>query len=294
MKDTTPQSILGILAALVLAGLIGWAGSQGSVTLGGLPVFGLCVVMALLIQWLVFVHAWRNRTETYFDLTGSLTYVSLALFACLVTDVTASGILIAVLIVIWATRLGSFLYARVRRDGFDRRFNRIKTNFAQFLMTWTLQGLWVTVTAGAGLAAITSAAAAPLGAWGLVGLLLWLAGFVIEVVADEQKKKFRSDPTNRDSYISSGIWAWSRHPNYFGEIVLWTGIALIAVPHLSGWQYLTLISPVFVFVLLNYISGVRMLEVRAERRWGKDPEFQAYRARTPVLVPRPPKATGAA
>ncbi len=294
MKKITLQSILGIVGALGVAGAIGWAGSQGSTSLGGLPVFGLCAVVALAIQWLVFTHAWRHKTETYFDLTGSLTYISLAIFAFLVSEMTARGILITTLIVVWAVRLGSFLFARVRRDGFDRRFNKIKTNFAQFLMTWTLQGLWVTVTAGAGVAAIASTANVPLGPWAAAGAGLWLFGFAIEVVADEQKKAFRADPANRDSFISGGIWSWSRHPNYFGEIVLWTGVALIAVPHLSGWQYLTLISPIFVFVLLNYISGVKMLEVRANRRWGDDPQYRNYKARTPVLFPRPPKSVHAA
>jgi steroid 5-alpha reductase family enzyme len=114
-------------------------------------------------------------------------------------------------------------------------------------------------------------------------------GFLFEAVADDQKRRFRANPANEGRFIASGLWAWSRHPNYFGEITLWFGIALVALPALSGWQYATLISPVFVYLLLTRISGIPLLEARAKKRWGDEPAFQAYRARTPVLFPRPPK-----
>jgi steroid 5-alpha reductase family enzyme len=117
-------------------------------------------------------------------------------------------------------------------------------------------------------------------------LFVWIVGFTVEVVSDRQKRRFRQDPANAGRFITTGLWAWSRHPNYFGEIVLWLGIALIALPALSGWQYVTLISPLFVYLLLSRVSGIPPLESRAEERWGNDPEFQAYKARTPVLFPR--------
>ncbi|MBC8187024.1 MAG: DUF1295 domain-containing protein, partial [Proteobacteria bacterium] len=122
-----------------------------------------------------------------------------------------------------------------------------------------------------------------------LGGFLWVAGFAIEVAADQQKRRFRADPSNRERFIRSGLWAWSRHPNYFGEIILWIGIALIALPVLSGWQLATLISPVFVYVLLTRISGIPLLETRAKKKWGKDPDFAAYMRSTPVLFPRPPR-----
>jgi steroid 5-alpha reductase family enzyme len=114
-------------------------------------------------------------------------------------------------------------------------------------------------------------------------------GFAIEVAADQQKRRFRADSSNRDGFIQSGLWAWSRHPNYFGEIALWIGIALIALPVLSGWQLATLISPVFVYLLLTRISGVPLLEARANKKWGEDPNFVAYMRSTPALFPRPPR-----
>jgi steroid 5-alpha reductase family enzyme len=137
---------------------------------------------------------------------------------------------------------------------------------------------------------MTSAQGRPLGAFAALGTLAWAAGFVIEVVSDGQKRRFRDDPANRGRFIQSGLWAWSRHPNYFGEILLWSGIAMVALPALSGWQHATLISPIFVYVLLTRISGIPMLESRARKRWGDEPEYRAYKARTPSLLLRRPRA----
>ena len=281
----------GIVAALVVASGIAWAGSQHSVMVAGVPLFLLCVGLAFVVQWLVFIPAFIFQTEKYFDLTGSLTYISVTLLALALTGASdPRSLLIGAFVTLWAIRLGSFLFRRIMKDGEDKRFRSIKPDFLQYLMTWTIQGLWVSVTYAAGLAAITSATPVAPDLFLLVGLILWLAGFTIEVAADLQKSRFRAQEENRNRFIQSGLWAWSRHPNYFGEIVLWLGIAVMALPVLQGWQYVCLISPVFVIFLLTKISGVRMLEARARKQWGEEVEYQSYKARTPVLVPRPPKA----
>ncbi len=281
-------SLGGIAAAVLIASGIGFAGSRGGLQLGGMPLFVVCGGAGFLIQWLCFVPAFIYQTERFYDLVGSLTYISMATTVLVLADsLDGRKLLIGALVIIWAARLGFFLYSRVREDGHDSRFVRIKPNFLQFLMTWTLQGLWVFVTFAAGLAAMTTAHEAPLGTIGLIGTAVWMSGFFIEVVADQQKRAFRREPANKTKFIQHGLWALSRHPNYFGEILLWIGIAIIAYPVLAGWQLITLISPVFVFCLLTFVSGVRMLEHRANRRWGEDPGYQAYRARTPVLILKP-------
>jgi steroid 5-alpha reductase family enzyme len=145
----------------------------------------------------------------------------------------------------------------------------------------------VTFTLAAALAAITTTTRKELDLLAVVGFLIWVFGFAIEVTADTQKSRFRADPKNKGRFIQTGLWAWSRHPNYFGEIVLWIGVAIIALPVLRGWQWVTLISPVFVALLITRISGVPMLEKRADERWGGQEEYEAYRERTPVLIPRP-------
>ena len=275
-----------IIAILVVGSAITWAGSQESLVAGGLPIFAICAGFSFVVNWLVFIPAYTLQTEKYFDLTGSLTYLSiLALSLALVASPEPRAILLAAMIAAWALRLGSFLFLRIHAAGSDGRFDRIKPNFLWFLMAWTLQGLWVLLTMSCALAAITSATPAPLGLPALVGFALWVVGFAVEVTADRQKTAFRADPANRDRFITTGLWAHSRHPNYLGEITLWVGVALVSLPVLSGWSFVTLISPVFVFVLLTRISGIPLLEGRANKKWGDDPEFQAYLARTPRLVP---------
>ncbi len=186
---------------------------------------------------------------------------------------------------VWAVRLGSFLFIRVKRDGKDNRFTVMKTKFWWFLFTWTIGGLWVFITMAAGLAAMTSTKVVPLGWFALIGIFLWLEGFLVEVVADHQKNRFRSKKENQGRFINEGLWSFSRHPNYYGEITLWLGIAFIAFPVLQGWQLLTLISPIFVYILLTRISGVTMLERRADKKWRDDPEYQRYKETTSSLIP---------
>ena len=281
-------SLIGIAACIAIATAIGFAGSDGGITLGRLPVFMLCGFAAFVIQWLMFVPAYRFQTEKYYDLTGSLTYTSLAIGALIASGSSEPGaILICCVVLIWAVRLGSFLFVRIQADGKDVRFDKIKPNFMRFLMTWTLQGLWVFITFAAGLAAITSGKPHPISTLVVVGALMWLFGFSIEVIADRQKSKFRQTAQNRETFIRHGLWRWSRHPNYFGEIFLWAGVAVMAYPVLSGWQYVTLISPIFVYLLLTQVSGVKMLEARGRKRWGENEEYQHYLKTTPALMLNP-------
>jgi steroid 5-alpha reductase family enzyme len=155
-------------------------------------------------------------------------------------------------------------------------------------MTWSIQGLWVTFSLAAALAVITSVERATLDLFAVIGVLVWIIGFSIEVIADRQKSQFRADPSNEGKFINSGLWSWSRHPNYFGEIVLWIGVAIIALPVLQGWQWVTMISPVFITLLLTRISGVPMLEKRADEKWGGQEDYEEYKKNTSVLIPLPP------
>jgi steroid 5-alpha reductase family enzyme len=203
-------------------------------------------------------------------------------------DVGGRSVLLLALVVIWAVRLGTFLFRRIMKEGKDARFDEIKVSFARFLLTWTLQGLWVSFTLAAALAAITTTVRQDLGVFALVGFVVWAVGIGIEALADAQKSRFRAQPENQGQFIDTGLWAWSRHPNYFGEIVLWIGVAIIALPVLRGWQWVTLISPVFVTLLITRVSGVPMLEKRADEKWGGQEDYEAYKENTPVLIPWPP------
>jgi steroid 5-alpha reductase family enzyme len=288
MSDEARRSIIGIAAAVVIGVLVALAGSDGSTTIGWAAVFAVCALLAYVINWAVYVPSALAQTERYFDLTGSATYLAVTAVAiALSDDLDARAVIAAAMVAIWALRLGTYLFRRVRREGRDGRFDEIKVDPLRFFMTWTLQGLWVLLTIASALAIITSLERREMGWFAIVGIVIWVFGFAIEVIADQQKSAFRRDPANQGRFITSGLWAWSRHPNYFGEIALWTGIAIMAVPVLSGWRWVVLISPVFVTLLLTRVSGIPMLEARAQKRWGDDADFQEYVRTTPVLIPRP-------
>jgi steroid 5-alpha reductase family enzyme len=288
-ENNNAQSIIAVAIAIVVGALISLAGSDGGDRVGSLPLFALCGALAFAINWAAFIPAALKQTEHFYDLVGGITYISVTLVAVLLAgDLDLRSTLVAAMVMVWALRLSLFLFRRIAKAGKDDRFDQIKTKPLRFLMAWTLQGLWVLLTAAAALAVITGGAREPLGVVGIVGIAIWAAGMLIEIVADRQKSNFKANPDNAGRFINVGLWAWSRHPNYFGEIVLWIGMAIVAVPVLQGWQWATLISPVFVAFLLMKVSGVPLLEAKADKRWGGQDDYEQYKRRTPVLVPKPP------
>lgn len=294
MKKNNRSSYILFPILIVIGALVAMAGSQSGATLGGFPIFALLVGLAFLIQWLAFIPAYLFQTEKFFDLIGSLTYISVVgaavCYSRYSTELDARSILLAALVIIWALRLGTFLFARIQKAGKDDRFDEIKPSFIRFLNFWTVQGLWVTLTAAPALIGITTVVRKDLDVFAIFGFLVWLFGFSFEVIADYQKSRFNSDPTNKGMFIRTGLWARSRHPNYFGEILLWIGIAIIAVPVLQGWQWVAMISPLFVILLLTRVSGIPQLEKKAENKWGGQGDYKTYKRDTPVLIPRLTKA----
>ena len=257
----------------------------------GIQLVFNAVFLAFAIQWIAFIPAYIFQTEKFYDLTGSLTYLSVIWYSLAVSsdqfaNLNVANIAIVLLISLWAIRLGSFLFMRIHHDGEDKRFRSIKPSASQFFMTWTLQGLWVSLCSMCALTAISSNTGVVINAFFYIGLGVFILGFCAEVIADMQKSAFKAIPENKDRFITSGLWAKSRHPNYFGEIVLWTGIAVMSLSSLEGLQYLTLISPIFTYLLLVYVSGVRLLEARGDVKWGDDEEYKKYKESTPVLFPK--------
>ena len=290
MKSNNRGSYILFPILLVIGALVALAGSQGGATLGGVPVFTILVGLAFLIQWLVFIPAYLFQTEKFYDLTGSITYISVIGVAVCYSRYSialdARSILLAVLVTVWALRLGTFLFGRIQKAGKDDRFDEIKPSFIRFLNAWTIQGLWVTFTAATALVGITTLSRKELDLFALVGFLIWVFGFAFEVIADSQKSRFNADSTNKGKFIRTGLWSRSRHPNYFGEILLWVGIAIIAAPVLQGWQWVAMISPIFVTFLLTRVSGIPMLEKKADKKWGGQEDYESYKKNTPVLIPR--------
>ncbi len=285
------KSILVVIVVTIFAfGFAALAGT-GSVEAFGYSAFFLCAVLAMAVNWLVFIPSAAAKSDKFYDTIGAVTYLSVTAFAAWAAwPLDWRGIVIAVMVAIWCIRLGSFLYIRIHAmGGTDSRFEKIKVNPARFLVAWTLQGLWVLLTASAALVAITATDRAPIGVFFWLGAAVWLLGITFEAVADAQKSAFKKDPANKGKFINVGLWKWSRHPNYFGEITLWTGILIMALPVLSGWSWLVVISPIFVTLLLTKVSGINLQEKQAKERWGDDPAYQEYRKNTPALIPSPPK-----
>lgn len=284
------KSSVTVVISFCLALALAWATGQAGQVVANWPVMVWLVLFAFAVQWLVFFHSWRAQTDRFFDATGSATYILGTMLALLLVDHLAPrGWLLAAMVILWAGRLGTFLFLRTRRSGGDSRFAEILPNPLRLFSVWTIQGLWVSVTALAAWTGITAAADAPLGWLTWLGCGVWALGWGLELVADAQKSRFRRDPANRGEFIRSGVWRWSRHPNYFGEIVLWTGVSLVAIPVLRGWQWLAVSSPLFVTLLLTQVSGIPLLEKQADQRWGGRSDYQDYKARTSVLVPWPPR-----
>jgi len=286
MKTTDRNALIAFPILILIGVLVALAGSQGGALIFGVPLFALSVGLAFLIQWLAFIPAYLLQTEKFFDLTGSITYISvIAIAVFFSTGVDARSILLAAMVVIWAIRLGTFLFGRIKKAGKDDRFDEIKPSFIRFLNVWTIQGLWVTFTMAAALVAITTTARKELDLFAIVGFLVWVFGFAIEIVADSQKSRFNANPDNKGKFIQTGLWSRSRHPNYFGEIVLWIGVAIVALPVLQGWQWVAMISPVFVTLLLTRVSGIPLLENKSDKKWGGQEDYESYKKRTPVLIP---------
>ncbi len=280
------RALIAVPIVVIISGLVGWAVSYGSAAVAGAPVPLWAIGLVFAINWVAFVPAYLLQTERFFDLTGSLSYLAAAgLALALSPNPDLRAWLTFVFVYVWAIRLGAFLFSRVHADGGDGRFDEIKPDPWRFFVVWTIQSMWVTLTLAAALVSLTAAERVPVGWLTWLGVAIWVFGFGYEVVADAQKRAFRANPANQGRWIEVGLWRWSRHPNYFGEITLWVGILVIAMPVLTGWNWVAVISPIFVTLLLTRVSGVPMLTERAKKRWGDDPDFQAYLRRTPMLIP---------
>jgi steroid 5-alpha reductase family enzyme len=281
------KNIFAITVFLICIGLINVAGQNIEIEIRGMNAFTFILIIAVLLQVIFFIPSFLLKTEKYYDLVGSLTYITtVSLAYSSVKDKTMIDSIIYFYVMVWALRLGIYLFRRVRNDGKDVRFEKAKRHFFWFLQYWMGQALWVSLTACAAIIAILSPEEDTLPVLAMVGMALWLSGFAIESISDYQKRVFRKENNPSEAFIHTGLWARSRHPNYFGEITLWTGIAVIALNTLTGIEYVTLISPVFVYILLTRMSGVNLLERIADERYGHLEEYQRYKRNTPVLVPK--------
>ena len=242
------------------------------------------------LQLIGFIPSFYLKSEKYYDLFGGLTFVSSILLMLFLkfkinSDLNIREIILASCVLLWTIRLSFFLFQRVKRVGKDVRFDNLKLSFSKFLLAWMTQGLWVFICLFPILVVFSSPTNNEI-TYFAFGSLTYLIGLVIEIIADYQKTIHNKLNNKKHKFISSGLWSKSRHPNYFGEFLIWTGITIICFPVFSGFKYLAFITPIFIYFLLNYISGVNLLEERAKEKWGKDPEYLKYLKTTPKFFPK--------
>ena len=244
------------------------------------------VLFIFLVHLLIFVPSYFFQTEKFFDLTGTISYISSVLFIFFksntVESINLGSLALSTFIIIWSLRLGIFLFLRIKKAGKDRRFNEIKKSFSWFFMTFSVSGMWVTICSICALTGIANGII--FSSTTIIGIIIFIIGFTIEIIADSQKTKFRANDDNKDKFITSGLWKYSRHPNYLGEIILWLGISLISFSSLEGFQYITLISPIFTYLLLVNVSGINLLEKSGKKKWGHLESYKIYKKNTPRLI----------
>ncbi|MFL2982787.1 MAG: DUF1295 domain-containing protein [Candidatus Neomarinimicrobiota bacterium] len=285
------KDYFNVLIVFFLGLIVSIAGSDNGLYYGRYPVLVICLMVSFFVHWLAFIPAYIRRTEKFYDISGTIAYICVLFTVLVLTKSVSGGVLnfrswlVIILVSVWALRLGFFLFIRVLKAGEDRRFREVKQKFSAFLVWWTISALWVFFTTVNALVMIINNVDYYDDYFLYIGLLLWVVGFSFEVIADEQKRRFRSKPLNQEKFISSGLWSISRHPNYFGEILLWIGMSVIAYPTLQGWQYASLISPIFIYLLITRISGVNLLEEYADKKWGDNKDYEKYKRETPVLIP---------
>jgi steroid 5-alpha reductase family enzyme len=256
-----------------------------------MPIILQALLISVGINALFFIFAAIIKTDVFTDITYSLTFIVLTISGFLLAGGFSSGLfstITAALVLIWALRLGSYLFIRILKIKVDHRFDDRRDDPVKFGMFWALQSITVWLVMTPILILLGQGEVAP-GALSWIGWGIAIIGLIIETVSDAQKYRFKSRKENRGRFMAEGLWKYSRHPNFFGEMLFWWGMTIPGLLRFNGWEYLLFIGPVFITFLLLKVSGIPLLEKSWEQKWGQDPEFQEYRRRTAILIPRPPR-----
>jgi steroid 5-alpha reductase family enzyme len=250
----------------------------------------LSFLISLAVNAAFFAVAAIRRTDVVTDLSYSLSFALLAIVLPSLGAREPVQLAASLLVLIWAARLGGYLLTRILRIKVDHRFDGMRDDPLRFARFWLLQAISVAVIMLPVSYLLSRDDAPGLGLWAIAGVSIWLVGLVIEAAADAQKSAFKAKEENRERFITSGLWSYSRHPNYFGEMLVWWGLFIYAVPFLQGAAFAVVIGPVFITLLLLFVSGIPLLEKSAEAKYGDDPAYLEYRRRTSILVPLPPRS----
>jgi len=249
-----------------------------------------CLGIDFGIQAVGYLHACVFRTEKLYDFCGAGAFLGVTAYSYFggLAANQPRAIIASALAAAWAARLGSFLFARVIIFGRDRRFDEVKNDLPKFGVFWFMQGVWVFASLLPILLLNSQAAQPALSALDWVGIAVWGLGFTTEVLADVQKFQFKVNNPDTSKWIDQGLWSYSRHPNYFGEMTLWVGMYLLCFQGMeTGGKIAAVVSPLFVSSLLLFASGIPILEKNADKKWGHLEEFRKYKEEVSILVPLP-------
>jgi steroid 5-alpha reductase family enzyme len=251
-----------------------------------IEVILIALAIALVVNLVLFLFAYQLRSDKLTDISYAISFFEIDLAGLFYAHKrTAFSYFLFALVTVWAFRIGYFLYLRVMKAGKDRRFDKIRQNFTDFGKFWVGQAITAWILMLPVVLAEYKGGKANLLVY--IGAIIWLLGFITEFVADYQKFKFKQSNDNSNKWISTGLWRYSRHPNYFGEILIWLGIYVFCFSSLSiVLRVICLGSPVLITLLLVYVSGIPILEKSADKKWGDIKEYKAYKTRTSVLIPR--------
>ena len=245
------------------------------------------LAISLGVNILLFIPAYIIKTDKLTDFTYGISFILVVGYLYLNSPLNITHMILSAMISLWAIRLITYLAIRIHKMKKDKRFNEMRNNFFKWGSFWVLQGVstWVILLPTI---LFFQADTISLTSISFLGIGVWLTGLVIETISDLQKYKFINNPQNKGQWIDTGLWKYSRHPNYFGEITNWLGIFIFTIPALSGINLLIgAISPLHIAFLLIFISGIPLLEKGADKRWGDNPKYQEYKEKTSILIPLP-------
>lgn len=244
----------------------------------------LSLGIALGINVALFIPAYFFRTDTLTDFSYTLSFALAASSLYVLGSGGTAQLLVLIMVLLWALRLGGYLVIRIRRMKKDSRFDGMREDFFQFFKFFFFQGVAVFVIL-LPTTLLLGSEPVELSTISYAGIAVFVFGLLFEAVSDYQKYAFINS-TGGGQFISSGLWKYSRHPNYFGEITVWVGLFLFALPALGGVTIaIGAVSPIFIAALIIFVTGIPMLEKKADERWGRDPAYEAYKAKTAKLVP---------
>lgn len=249
----------------------------------------IALAISIAVQVFFFIFAAIRKTDIFTDLSYGITFVIVSWFALFSSRYFAANPkwIIILLISIWGVRLAGYLFMRILTIKKDRRFDEIREDPLRFALFWLFQGIsvWVILLPALIFIMYSEITAISMISW--IGALVALAGIFIETVADQQKFDFKNE--NPDKWTDIGLWRFSRHPNYFGELLMWWGIFIFVLPFLENIQFLSVIGPIWITALLLFITGIPTIESRYDKKYANSKEYQKYKKETSLLVPMPKK-----